>query len=149
MCNVMWKINVYSTSTFQISHSKLVNKQKKRIHDVCNQEWGTQMKLFSSVLIHYLIREEKQIFMLIAQFPINIFSPLFKQVKYWDKKKSVKWNDWLYMRNFSNHDIIMDSNMMEDMMEWWKLDKLRQHTELCMSECLKSEQQQQKKEISY
>lgn len=87
--------------------------------------------------------------MLIVQFPINIFSPLFKQVKYWDKKKSVKWNDWLYMRNFSNHDIIMDSNMMEDMMEWWKLDKLRQHTELCMSECLKSEQQQQKKEISY
>lgn len=78
--------------------------------------------------------------MLIVQFPIIIFGPLFKQVKYWDKKKQQQQSDWLYMRNFSNHDTIMDSNMMEDMMEWWKLDKLRQHTDLWMSERLKSKQ---------
>lgn len=79
------------------------------------------MKPFPFVFIHYIVREEIRCNMLIVQFPTIVFGPSLKQVKYWDTNKEIKWNkgnDWLYMRNFSNHDIIiMDSN--ENMMEWW------------------------------
>lgn len=49
------------------------------------------MKHFPFVLIHYyIVREEKEIYMLIVQFPTLIFGPSLKQGKYWDTNKKIK-----------------------------------------------------------
>lgn len=135
VCNARWTMfTVLWHLKFPLS--KLVNK-RKQTRDVCNLKWGKQIKSFP-FCIHSIFSckgRKKEIYTLIAQFPIIIFGPRLKQVKNCDKKKEQKSE---IKGMYTDCTCAILSIMILWIQTARKLDKRRQHTELCRSECLKS-----------